>query len=194
MSREGVIYVAIAANAEREQGYSAATLAVHSDRPVTVVRACGAGDNLTQARRAKVNLDTLSPYAHTLYLDADTRIRGDLSAGFDALADGWDVVMTASGQQGPEWLWHVTADEREATLIELGYAALQLQCGVLWFAANERVRDLFAAWRAEWARWQGPDQGAFLRAVHQTPVKVWLMGRDWNGGQIVEHRFGAVRR
>jgi hypothetical protein len=198
--RYGVVYIARGPQAVNEARLSIMGLRERNDVDVSVIGEAVEGarripfaDHSHGARWSKVNLDQLTPYAHTLYLDADTRPQGDITVGFDLLQAGWDVVMTASDAQGNDWLWHVADDEREATLSAVGYAALQLQCGVLWFARNERVGRLFAAWRAEWQRWQGEDQGAFLRALAQVPVKVWLVGRCWNGGAMIQHRFGAVR-
>jgi hypothetical protein len=144
------------------------------------------------SRWAKVNLDGL-PLDDVCYLDADTRVNGDLSAGFRALDDGWDLVITASDHQGDDILWHVDAMECALTLQELCHVPLALQAGVFWFRRNERTRALFAAWREEWRRWQDQDQGALLRALHRAPVRVWLLGRAFNGGAVVGHRFGACR-
>ncbi len=144
-------------------------------------------------RWAKVNLDRLSPYDLTLYIDADTRVRQDVSAAFELLADGWDVVVAHSAQQGDGWLWHVGEAERNVTAREIGLGGVQLQAGMIGFRKSDAVTRLFSAWRDEWERWQGQDQAALLRALYREPVRVWLLGRPWNGGAVIEHRFGAVR-
>lgn len=146
-------------------------------------------------RWAKLNLDTLSPYRDTCYLDADTRIHANLSAGFAALDTGFDVAITHSQHQDEDCLWHVARAEREATFAEIGnWRALQLQAGVFFFRKNEQTAALFAAWRDEWQRWQDQDQAALLRALHRAPVKLWLLGRPFNGGAVVAHRFGSFRQ
>jgi len=144
-------------------------------------------------RWAKVNLNNLSPFTHTLYIDADTLVHGDLSAGFDILSDGWDAAIVPSQQQGTELLWHVTEEERQATLDELEYEPVQLQGGLFFFQKNEPVDRFFTAWRSEWLRWKGQDQGALLRALKDAPIHIWLLGFPWNGGAIVAHRYGRAR-
>lgn len=142
-------------------------------------------------RWAKVNLDKLSPWDETLFLDADTRIRGNLSLGFRLLSIGWDFVMVPSRPQGPEFIYHATAEEREYTLDVLPADPYQLNTGVMWFSKTTRVKRFFAAWRDEWKRYKGVDQGAFLRALERRPMAVALLGRPYNGGRMVEHIFGA---
>jgi len=144
-------------------------------------------------RWAKVNLDKLSPYRETLYLDADTRVRQPVGVGFEMLRNGWDMVATISQNQTKDWLWHLDAEDREATQQEVGQM-IQLGGGVFWFKKGARMTSLFDAWRYEWLRWRNQDQGALLRALYQRPVRLWLLPRIWNGGAIIEHRFGTARR
>jgi hypothetical protein len=104
------------------------------------------------------------------------------------------MVITPSPQQDGETLWHVSEAERETTFDEWGTAqVLQLQCGVMWFTLTDRVREFFNLWREEWLRWQGQDQAAFLRALNRFPLKVWLLGRPFDGGAVVGHRWGVLR-
>lgn len=150
-------------------------------------------DRASFGRWAKVNLDALSPWSYTLYLDADTRIHGVLESGWAILRSGWDIAIAPSTVQGGDILWHVDEEERAATIAELGYQPLQLQGGVIFFRKCEAVKDFFAAWREEWERWRGQDQGALLRAMHRSPVRMWMLGRDWNGGALIQHRYGAAK-
>lgn len=198
----GVIYVAYGHVARQEAKASIAALRKHNSLPVAVVsdkpmptvhniewHEAGPG-----ARWAKLNIDKLTPWQHTLYLDADTRPHTDVRAAFEILADGWDLVIVPSVSQGDDLLWHIGEDEREATYEELGCVPLQLQGGVFWFRKCEPVHSLFDAWRDEWERWRDQDQAALLRALARSPVKVWLFGRPWNGGQLIRHLFGRTRR
>jgi len=148
-----------------------------------------------RGRWAKVNLYDLSPFDRTLYLDADTRIHGDISVGFDLLGDGWDVVIVPSRLHGSDWLKHVGQPERSEICKEHGGQLLTLGGGVIWFGRNERTARLFAAWREEWLRFRGEDQGALMRAYVANPCKIWLLSRDFNGGkgQAIEHRFGKAK-
>ncbi len=203
MPERGVCYVAYGEAARREAAESIRSLFEQMDLPVACVAASplGVGEYIPHeptdpgARLVKLSLDLLSPFAQTLYLDADTRIRGDLSAGFRLLDDGWDLALAYSTRQGGDVLGNVTAPDRLDTRRALGVDdVLGLQCGVMFWRRCEAVSALFALWREEWRRHKAMDQGAFLRALHVVPVRVWLLGRDWNGGALVEHRFGRARR
>jgi hypothetical protein len=146
------------------------------------------------ARWAKVNLYDLSPFDGTLYMDADTRVMdGSITAGFDMLADGWELVLTHSERQGHDWLWKVGDDERCATEIELGERLVSLQAGVMWWKRCANVERLFSAWREEWLVYRGQDQAALLRAMYKAPCRCYLLGRSFNGGSVVKHLFGRAR-
>ncbi len=201
----GVLYVVYGTSACQEAEASIASLRRHSQLPVAVIGGPVKGTQTIAfdapgygARWAKLNADRLVPdeWDAFLYLDADTRIRADLSVGFDILADGWDVAMAASEHQERDWLWHVGNEERECTAQELGHRALQLQAGAMFVARNARTAAMFRNWRNEWKRWGGQDQAALLRAMRQSPVRVWLLSRAWNSlrGEVIEHMFGRARR
>jgi hypothetical protein len=193
---EGILYVAYGPAAQREAAASIASLKKHHDYPVHVIEGEAAkGDGIRLSRAAKLNLNQITPFRHTLYLDADTRIVGDLSTGFRILADGWDLVIAPSGRQGYDVMGHLPKEERDCTIDALlNPLPLQWQAGVFYFD-RERTRELFAAWRQEWARFEGQDQGALLRALSVTPVRVWGLGGVWNrqGGEVVDHLFGRAR-
>lgn len=190
----GFCYIVYGSNAQREQAQSAWMLRQWHDEPVTVIGDGGIpfGANGGRAGRwAKVNLDLLSPYRMTCYLDADTRPYGDLSAGFRALDGGWELVIVPCAKQGADGLWHLTETERAATLAEVGQP-LMVNSGVMWFRKCERIAKFFQAWRAEWLRFRDRDQGALLRALERRPVRMWLLGHPFNGGAVVAHHFGQA--
>jgi hypothetical protein len=150
-------------------------------------------NSVQMSRWAKVNLDQWAPSADTLYLDADTHVLSDaIMVGFDILDDGWDMVITPSDKQDDQWLWHCDEHDREATRNEVG-PSTQLQAGVFWFRKSERVAEFFRAWREEWLRFKGQDQGALLRALERCPIRVWLLGYPFNGGAVVAHNYGMAR-
>jgi hypothetical protein len=197
----GVVYVAYGAQAVEEATKSIRSLKKHCSLPVTVIgdKVAGVPGQLTgsQAGRpgrwAKTRLYHLSPYDRTLYVDADTRIHGNVEWGFEALEAGWDMVIVPSKAQG-EPLHHLGKNEREVTLIELHNSfPLMLNSGVMWFDKNERTRALFGGWHDEWLRWQQHDQGALLRALRRHPVYLLIAGRPYNDGEIVEHLFGRIK-
>jgi hypothetical protein len=197
---DGFCYIVYGDRAQVEAAKSLATLRQYNRQPVTVVgdrQLDGAGfvefeNKGTTGRRAKVNLDRLSPYEHTCYLDADTIIHGDLSAGFKMVHDGWDLVIAPSVNQDDRWLEHVGIEERVRTEYDLGYKFLQLQAGVFWFNRKHCTR-LFRAWRREWKHFLDQDQGALLRALYRRPVRVWLMGQPWSNGEMIRHLHGRLR-
>lgn len=202
---KGIVYIAYGKKAMQEVEWSLQQPIIHDyphevfhdypfgiyeDKPVNPIAEFNSAQT---ARYRKTKLYHLTPFEHTLYLDADTRVTGDLQPGFDLLADGFDMVIVPSMNQGDELLWHITPEERETTFDECGFHPLQLQAGVFWFAKNERTYAFFQAWHNEWLRWSGEDQGAFTRALHRCSIKLWLLGRPFNGGAVIQHHFGACR-
>ncbi len=202
----GVCLIAYGEKALQEAQHCIATLEQHHKWPWCIVSDSGGlwqirieqdanYNNVQRSRWAKVMLDRWSPFSETLYLDADTRVQGDLTAGFDMLNDGFDMVITPSAQQAGGNMWHIAPDEREATFSAYQCGdVLQLQGGVFWFKRNEAVSRFFDEWRAAWLRWQHYDQAALLRALRVAPLKIHLLGRPFNGGSVVQHRHGQAVR
>jgi hypothetical protein len=196
----GVAYVAFGPPAVREVQKSIEGLRQNNDFPVSVITDSDIkGVDLVRmsdpgpgARRAKLQLPELVGYERCLYLDADTRVRGDVSPLFEPLEAGFDMVITPSSKQHREQLWHLGDEEREHTFRFLRNPwPLVLQGGVFCYA-RQAVRALFERWLLEWERRQEADQGALLRALEGEPLKMWLMGaKTWNKCGIIEHRFGA---
>lgn len=186
----GIVYAACGQNAAKEAAESIRTLKNYNRYPVEIITTEGEG---LPGRWAKTKLFSLSPFDFTLFLDADTRIHGDISWGFKVLADGWDLIIVPSRTTGIP-LHSLDEGERLSTLKELGDVfPLMLNTGVMWFRKNERMRKLFDEWHAEWLRWKRHDQGAFLRALRKNPVKIFIAGRSFNGGEVIEHLFGRAR-
>jgi len=201
----GAVYVAYGEAARREAVASIASLRVHNDLPVYVVSdirldiqldgACIGFPGGKGARWAKLQAEAfIQTWDQFVYIDADTRIYADITAGFDILDAGFDIAMTPSASQGDDVFWHIGPDEVLATLTEIGNPEpLQMQCGMMFVQRNARTEELFALWREEWERWGDQDQAAFTRALYRRPVRLWLLGRPWNGGAVIGHRFGAIR-
>lgn len=197
----GVVYVAYGNAAIREASKSIISLRRHNNYNVYVI--CGKHTDIPGvshiifdnpgkgARWAKLNMDLLVDYGTVCYLDADTRVNERLDAPFKMVEAGWDLIMTPSVNQGGDTLRHIDKEERKYTLEKIMWP-LQLQAGVMFFN-RERCTSLFEAWRSEWQRYKDQDQAAFTRALHREPVKIGLLGRDWNGGNVVEHLFGRAR-
>lgn len=203
MDKSGVIYVVYGANAQREAAYSIESLLAHNAGAdvVTIGDRVNGVRNIQCPRRdaggrwAKLSLDELSPFDLTLYLDADTRVFGNIQNGFGIISDGWDMALAPSSNQGNEVLWHCGAADREATLDALGNPEpLQLQAGVMFIRKCAETRRLFLQWRTEWRRFENQDQAALLRALKKCQVRLWLLSKEWNGGAIIQHYFGRARQ
>jgi len=152
-------------------------------------------DSDRYGRKAKLRADLLSPFKHTLYLDADTRVNLSVDYIFQCLSDGWDFVVTLSEQQKANWLWHVDEKERETTEAIVGMTPLQFQGGVWAFRKSPAMRSFFSNWRKEYETALGtPDQAALTRAWHKKPIKTFLLGREWNGGAVIPHYYGNAKR
>lgn len=206
MRSKGAIYVAFGTKAILYAKMSIASLKIyHEDLPVAVIsdkkmrgiKHIYAPDEDTGARCAKLNLDLLSPFDQTLYVDADTLIRDKIWVGFEILEDGWDLVITPSlNQYGHDWLWHCPEGDREETAHTWGFVPLVLQAGVIFLKKSARLHSFFAQWRIEWAKYRDKDQGAFLRALCEVPLRIWVLGRCWNSSQgtVISHRMGSLKR
>ena len=199
----GVCLIAYGEKAIQEAVMCEQTVRQQTPYPIsvfTILKDFRPNMNLTnpqQARFTKTALPSWSPFDDTLYLDADTRVFGDVSVGFDALDAGFDMVIIPSSQQGDDLLWHVGDVERNETLERYGCAdVLQLQGGVFWFRRNEETKRFFDLWRYEWLIYQGEDQAALLRAMKRSPVKIHLLGFPFNrsNGAIISHKCGAIRQ
>lgn len=208
---KGVCYVAYGEAARSECRLSILSLqALHPNLPICVLsdRPLPEADRTITdvqnvppytwglARWPKLCLNNLSPFPLTCYLDADTRVRENIMAGFEPLEAGWDMAIVPSENQDKEWLWHISEVERDTTASEIGGPewALQLQGGVWFIRRGAAIDKFFSVWRREWQRFEGQDQGALMRALRIAPIRMWLLGRPWNGGAVIQHRFGAIPR
>lgn len=191
MNNCGVFYIAYGKNAVQEMKCSIDTLPKNLSYQMKLD-----GTTASQAHWDKSRVFAFSPYQHTLFLDADTRIHDwvSLKLGFAWLKQGLDMVIVPSWPTfSGDILWHLTAEEKKYTFETLGYFShVMLNTGVMFFTKNTRVESFFASWEQEWFRFKSFDQGAFLRALHKNPIKLGLLGKDFNSlhGKIVEHRFG----
>lgn len=137
-------------------------------------------------RRAKLRAYELAPaeWESVLYLDADTVVVGDIRFYFELIEDGWEFVIT----KDPHLMDTMHAFRRRNNLAELEETAgqihtmhtLQYNGGVWAFKRCERVGRFFARWLAEWEKHAQRDQGALIRAMYTEPLRVYLLGNEWN--------------
>jgi hypothetical protein len=143
-------------------------------------------DSDVGGRRAKLRAYELAPagWDAVLYLDADTEICGDIRLYFQLIEDGWEFVIC----KDPHLMDTMQAFRRgnnaaevvetEAELYTLN--TLQFNGGVWSFGRGKRVVDFFTRWQAEWERHAQRDQGALIRAMYTDPLRVYLLGNEWN--------------
>lgn len=137
-------------------------------------------------RRAKLKAYELTPaeWESVLYLDADTEVVGDIRFYFELIEDGWEFVIC----KDPHLMDTMHAFRRRHNLAELEETAeqihtmhtLQYNGGVWAFGRNKRVARFFARWLAEWEKYAQRDQGALIRAMYTEPLRVYLLGNEWN--------------
>lgn len=137
-------------------------------------------------RRNKLRAYELAPaeWQSVLYLDADTEVVGDIRFYFELIEDGWEFVIC----KDPHLMDTMHNFRRRNNLKELEdltetiftLHTLQYNGGVWAFGRNERVGRFFARWLAEWNKYAGRDQGALIRAMYTEPLRVYLLGNEWN--------------
>ncbi len=137
-------------------------------------------------RRAKLKAYELAPaeWDAVLYLDADTEVVAPIYRFFEWIEDGWEFVIT----KDPHLLDTMHSFERRNNKAELAKIekavrtlhTLQWNGGVWAFGRNERVERFFKRWQKEWEVHAQRDQGALVRAMYAEPLRIWLLGNEWN--------------
>jgi len=184
-------------------------VAVASDTPldaadVSIVHA----DLDLGGRSVKTMMWDLAPkeWTQILYLDADTELVADVSFLFDALSAGWEMVITKDidGYDCIHSLWRRDTEELRLGQPAIGSdCALQLAGGVVAFRRTPATRKFLRRWHEEWKVLARRDQGALLRAIYAQPVRMLVLGNEWNSftglfkgktAGILHHRGGPARR
>lgn len=143
-------------------------------------------DSDVGGRRAKLKAYHLSPpeWESVLYLDVDTEIVGDIRYYFQLIEDGWEFVIckdphlmdTMASFRRANNLKEVRETESEIYTLQ----TLQYNGGVWSFGRSERIKQFFERWIQEWERHAQRDQGALIRAMYQAPLRVFVLGNEWN--------------
>jgi len=143
-------------------------------------------DSDVGGRRAKLKAYELTPqrWKSVLYLDADTEVTAPIYQFFEWVEDGWEFVICKDPHLMDE-LGHFARRNNQAELRQLAETvktlhALQINGGVWACARNRRVKAFFERWQTEWERFAQRDQGALVRALYADPLKVWILGNEWN--------------
>jgi len=137
-------------------------------------------------RRAKLKAYELAPaeWASVLYLDADTEVVAPIRFYFELIEDGWEFVIC----KDPHLMDTMHAFKRRNNARELSETAekvhtlhtLQYNGGVWAFGRNPHIKRFFVRWLAAWEKYAGRDQAALIRAMYTEPLKVYLLGNEWN--------------
>ena len=139
-----------------------------------------------RARSQKTKIWELAPkeWEYVLYLDADILVSTRLNFFFDILRDGWDMVVTLSPPQGPLVRHAQRAKYKDesahTTKVLHGNHWLQIAGGVWAFRRNERTEAFLRTFHEEWKAWQHTDQQAMMRAFWKVPVRMWVLGTEFN--------------
>jgi hypothetical protein len=137
-------------------------------------------------RAAKIQIYEKAPkeWQYIAYLDADTEITAAETLLWDLLLDGWDMTIcknpgrfaTANAMRRSD-----NADECDETYRKIGSEEiLQLNGGVFAFQRNSRTKAFFKCWYKEWMRFGKRDQAALLRSLWMHPIKLYVLGNEWN--------------
>lgn len=138
-------------------------------------------------RAAKLLAYELTPpeWDAVLYLDADTEvISGDINFYFELIEDGWEFVickdpMREDVDQLPRHKYmQAEINDLERSLGSLH--VLMLNGGAWAFSRNDAVHSFFVRWQLEWEKYGQRDQGALLRALYAEPLRMVVLGNEWN--------------
>jgi len=143
-------------------------------------------DSDVGGRRAKLKAYELSPaeWEAVLYLDADTEVVAPIYRYFEWIEDGWEFVIC----KDPHLMDTMHSFERRYNKQELAETeklvstlhTLQLNGGVWAFGRSKRIAAFFCRWQKEWERHAQRDQGALIRALYADPLKMLVLGNEWN--------------
>ena len=137
-------------------------------------------------RIAKIKAYRLTPkeWNAILYLDVDTRVCGDIRYYFELIEMGWQFVIA----KDPHLMDTMHSFRRANNLQELietekvicTLHTLQFNGGVWAFGRDEETKRFFERWLKEWDKHGQRDQGALIRALHFDPLKILVLGNEWN--------------
>ena len=149
-------------------------------------------------RIAKLAAYDLAPseWEYVLYLDADTEPIEDISFIFETLSKGWEIVICKDMAKYAVARFMARVDNRpevKATFKQIGTdEILQYNGGVFAFRRCNRTKKFFALWQKEWQRWGARDQGALLRAMYTLPLRIFVLGNQWNASDRYPTPVGKV--
>ncbi|MDL0121720.1 hypothetical protein [Halobacterium salinarum] len=123
--------------------------------------------------------DDFFPYDHTLFLDTDTRVCGDLSEIFNLL-DVYDIGVSESiGNLKDTMANHRTIEESVPLSFPL------FNSGVILYKDNKAIADLFSLWQNLYTKYRHHDgfhmnQPTFRVALYQSGVQLVPLSKLYN--------------
>lgn len=131
-------------------------------------------------RHYKTSLVEYTPYERTLYLDADTYIENDITAGF-AYVDA-EFEMTVRPVEYP-----LGPDHHHFEDLEMNIRGLPLHehsyynTGVIFFDDSDETVEFFRAWNETYREIAHPyDAISFLQTTFETDVRIYPLNQTWN--------------
>lgn len=136
------------------------------------------------ARRAKLAAYGATPkeWQSVLYLDADTELVAPVYQLFRWCEDGWDFVICRDAGETLHTFQRKNniAEFRETCGLLGSLYVMQYNGGVWAFRRGGPARRLMERWRAEYEVHLQRDQGALVRALHAEPLRLLVLGNEWN--------------
>ena len=149
-------------------------------------------------RTAKLAAYKLAPaeWEYVLYLDADTEPIESLDFIFKTLAKGWDIVICKDMAKYAVAKFMLRADNKPEATVTWDLMGtdetMQYNGGLFGFRRSVETEEFFKLWNYEWQVYAGRDQGALLRALYTHPVKLFLLGNQWNASDRYPAPVGKV--
>lgn len=141
-------------------------------------------DSDVGGRRAKLKAYELAPaeWDAVLYLDVDIEIIAPVYRFFEWIEAGWEFIICRD-------VWETLHSfQRKNNFPELHQLedtigtlhAIQFNGGVWAFQRCPAIEAFFKRWISEWELYAQRDQGALVRALHADPLKILVLGNEWN--------------
>jgi GT2 family glycosyltransferase len=142
--------------------------------PITIRNDFGFGSRFT-----KTQLNELSPYAETLYLDADILPLKPITAIWNYLETS-EIAFVLDRNPTIGQCDHISIEEIKYTLQLLSASTWQYNSGLILWRKTLATTKLFEKWNNEWQRFSQHDQLALVRALSQSCLKISLLPKHYN--------------
>lgn len=139
-------------------------------------------------------------WTYALYMDVDTLVLKPLDRFFQPLQDGWQLVMVRDELSDVVDRCRLK-NKREKRHIRNTFGTgelTQFSGGIFSWRVCPAMQRFFETWHTEWRRFSHRDQGALVRALALSPVRLWPLGWHANASnksQALEiwHIHGKAR-